>query len=199
MWFKFGRFISGLTIACFFLPFFGVSCKGPDKLGDMDVVTFSGADMVGGCTPGGLISEANKQSGADGSMREGDPMSKMDVSKTPRQPLAIIALVLALGVFALAWVRSRKAMTGAAVLSVACLGALIGLWLKVGGDLKNDIADYKNKDGAGGEFAAQMTKDTELEAGPRMGLYATCLSLLAGAALCGLALKEPEGTELQEG
>lgn len=184
LWFKFGRLISGLTIACFFLPFFGVSCEG------LDVVTMSGADMVGGCQPGGMIASAKDT--AD----KNDDMGGLDfkVDKTPREPLAIVALVLALGVFGLSWVRSRKAMTGAAALSVACLGALIGLYLKVGGDLKKDIDDYGRKDNAG-SIGAQMKKETNVDAGARMGLWLTCFGLIAAGTLSGLALKEPEGSE----
>jgi len=188
VWFKFGRFITGLTIACFFLPFFGVSCKG------MDVVTMSGADMVGGCQPGGLLAEAKEEAGTKpDSLGSGS----VDVGKVPREPLAIVALALAIGVFAMSWMRTRKAMTASVVMSVACIGALVGLWIKVGGDLKKDISEYAKKEAAGGEIGAQITKDSEVEAGPRMGLYMACLGLMAGAALCGLALKEPEGTELQ--
>lgn len=184
LWFKFGRFISGLTIACFLLPFFGVSCEG------VDVVTMSGADMVGGCEPGGLVSGAKDSAGGK------DDMGGLDlkVDKVPREPLAIVALALAFGVFGLSWVRTRKAMTGAAALSLVCLGALIGLYLKVGGDLKKDIADYGKKDEAG-SIGGQMMKDTKVEAGARFGLYLACMGLIAAGAISGLALKEPEGSE----
>ena len=155
----------------------------------------SGADMVGGCEPGGLLVEAGKEAS-----KGDDAMAKsgVKIDKVPREPLAIVALALAVAVFGLSFVRTRKSMTGAVVLSVACLGALIGLWLKVGGDLKKDIDKYKDSGGEAGEMGAQMAKETELDAGPRMGLYLTCLFLIGGAVVAGRALKEPEGTELQE-
>src|SRR5262245_52636589 len=105
LWFKLGRFITGLTIACFFLPFFGVSCEG------MDVVNFSGVDMVGGCKPGGLIVEAAEEGkrGGGGGMEGGD----VKIENVDREPLAIAALALALVVAGLSWVRSRGAMIGA--------------------------------------------------------------------------------------
>jgi hypothetical protein len=202
LWFKFGRFITGLTIACFFLPFFGVSCQG------MDVVTFSGADMVGGCKPGGLIADAESQAKSMGMGGHSEGMSAKEekpVPTTPREPLAIVALVAALAVFGLSWVRTRKAMLGAVVLSVVSLGAVAGLYIKVGGDLKADVDKemHKKKGDSpeaelGSEMSKQMMKEMPIESGARMGLYATCLLLIAGAALCGMALKEPEGAELQD-
>src|SRR5690606_31532548 len=96
LWFKFGRFITGVTIACFFLPFFGVSCDG------MEVVHVSGADMVGGCKPGGMLTEPTKEYKGD---RRGEPVVK--VENVDREPLAIAALGLAVVVFGLSWVRSR--------------------------------------------------------------------------------------------
>lgn len=182
LWFKFGRFITGLTIACFFLPFFGVSCEG------LEVVTVSGADMAGGCKPGGLIAEAEEKKGRAGG---DDQMGGVTLDEVPREPLAIVALALAVVVFGLSWVRSRGAMLGAAALSVACLGVLIGLYLKVGGQLQRDVDKELGKSSMGSE----MMKKTEVDAGARYGLWATCIGLLGAAVLCGLALKEPEGTE----
>ncbi len=191
MWFKLGRFITGLTIACFFLPFFGVSCDG------MDVITVSGADMVGGCKPGGLLSEAANEGNKHGPAG-GDAMSsQMKVDKVPVEPLAIAALALAFAAFGLSWLKTRKGMTGAAVASVACLGALIGLWLKVGGDLEEDVAGQMLKKNGGGEMGQSMMKDSKVDAGSRFGLYLACAGLIGAAALAGLASREPEGTELQ--
>jgi hypothetical protein len=188
MWFKFGRFITGLTIACFFLPFFGVSCNG------MDVITVSGADMVGGCKPGGLIADAEDQKKAQRAGRGGEATDgDIQVDKVPREVLAIVALGLAHVVFGLSWVRSRGAMTGAAVLSVACIGALIGLYVKVGGKMRDDVAAQTTKK----DLGSSMMRDTKttIDAGARFGLWASCLGLIASAALSGLALREPEGTE----
>src|SRR6187551_168841 len=86
LWFKFGRFITGVTIACFFLPFFGVSCEG------MDVVNFSGADMVGGCKPGGLIADAQEQKQERGMGGGGDMDGDIKIENVQREPLAIVAL-----------------------------------------------------------------------------------------------------------
>lgn len=68
-WNKLGRVATGLIVLCFFMPFFGVSCDG------MDVITISGADMAGGCKPGGLISESKDRGG---SKRGGSMEAKVD-------------------------------------------------------------------------------------------------------------------------
>jgi hypothetical protein len=176
LWFKFGRFLTGVTIACFFLPFFGVSCDG------LDVVTVSGADMAAGCKPGGLIAEADDQSRGMGGSSSGE----MKIDNVPVEPLAIAALGLAVIVFGLSWVRTQKAMTAAFVVSIACLGALIGLWLKVGGDFDDRIGKEMNKEMAGN----QIMKDVKVESGSRFGLWMSIGTLLGAAAITGLALKE---------
>src|SRR5688572_4307621 len=94
VWFKLGRFITGVTIACFFLPFFGVSCEG------MDIVHFSGADMAGGCKPGGLITDAQDQKGMGGGA---EMKADIKIDNVEREPLAIVALGLALVVAGLSW------------------------------------------------------------------------------------------------
>jgi hypothetical protein len=206
LWFKFGRFITGLTIACFFLPFFGVSCQG------MELVTITGADMVGGCTPGGMLGDAENQAKGMGGGMGHDSMSsksEMKVDKAPREPLAIVALLAALAVFGLSWVRTRKAMLGAVVLSVVSLGAIAGLYIKVNGDMTSkvdEMNELKHKKShadspdaeLGESMGKEMMKDVNIDAGSRYGLFATCLLLIGGAALCGMALKEPEGAELQD-
>lgn len=183
LWFKFGRFITGLTIACFFLPFFGVSCEG------MEVITISGADMAGGCKPGGMLAEADEKKKSGGG--DDEDMGGVKVDKVPREVLAIVALALAVVVFGLSWVRTKGAILGAAVCSIACLGALTGLYIKVGGELKDSVDKAVKAEGAGG----QMMRETKVDAGSRFGLWGACLGLIASAALCGLASREPEGTE----
>jgi hypothetical protein len=188
LWFKFGRFITGITIACFFLPFFGVSCGG------MDVITVSGTDMVGGCRPGGLIADAQDQKEARGGaavMREND----VTVDKVEREPLAIVALLLAIAVFGFSWVRTRSAMLAAFALSLACLGALAGLYVKVGGELKEAVDKQLTKQK--GEVD-RMMKEADVDAGSKFGLWITCLDLIGIAALAGLASREPEGAELAD-
>jgi hypothetical protein len=186
-WFKFGRFISAITIACFFLPFFGVSCEG------MEVITISGADMVGGCKPGGLLADAADQKSKRMGDAPGDSDMKGDIKidKVPREPLAIVALGLALVVFGLSWMRTKGAMTAAAAVSVACIGALIGLWLKVGGDMKGDVDKALKKD-AGSGLGEKMMKETKVDAGSRFGLYLTVFGLLGTAALAGRASRDPD-------
>jgi hypothetical protein len=179
LWFKFGRFITGITIACFFMPFFGVSCEG------MDVITISGADMVGGCKPGGLIVDAQEQKSKErdmGEQSDGD----IKISNVDREPLAIVALALALIVAGLSWVRSRGAMIGALALSIACIGALAGLYIKVGGDMDKAIGAELDKKNVG----STMMKDTKVDSGGRFGLWLTIGGLLGTAVLSGLALKE---------
>jgi hypothetical protein len=186
LWFKFGRFITGVTIACFFLPFFGVSCEG------MDVVNFSGADMVGGCKPGGLIADAQQQKESRGG---GELKGDITIENVEREPLAIAALGLALVVAGLSWVRSKKAMFGAFALSLACIGALAGLYLKVGGDLDKAVEQEVGKT-KGSRAGSKIMKETKVEAGSRFGLWLTVAGLLGVAALTGLALKEPDGAPL---
>ena len=177
LWNKLGRFITGVTIACFFLPFFGVECGG------MEVVHFSGTDMVGGCKPGGALTEKDPEMGGGGDM-------DVKIENVDREPLAIVAFVLALVVAGLSWVRTRGAMIGAMAVSLACLAALVALWVKVGGDMKKEIdAAMSKKGGAGGD----MMKEAKVEAGGRFGLWMTGLGLLTVAVMTGLALKEKEG------
>jgi hypothetical protein len=185
LWFKFGRFLTGITLACFFMPFFGVSCGG------IDVITVSGTDMVGGCQPGGALAEQKEREDSfGGSPREGKAEIKID--KVEREPLAIVALVLAIAVFGFSWMRTRSAMIAAFALSIACLGALCGLYIKVGGELKDAVDKEMTKSGAG----SQMMKETEVDAGSKFGLWLTCLSLIGVAAVTGLGVREPEGAEL---
>lgn len=181
LWFKFGRFITGVTIACFFLPFFGVSCDG------MEVVHVSGADMVGGCKPGGMLTEPTKEYKGD---RRGEPVVK--VENVDREPLAIAALGLAVVVFGLSWVRSRGAMIAAFALSLACIGALAGLYVKVGGTFDEQIDQQMKKETSG----SALMKDVNVESGSRFGLWLTVGGLLGIAALTGLALWDPEHAPL---
>jgi hypothetical protein len=181
IWFKFGRFITGVTIACFFLPFFGVSCEG------VDVITVSGADMVGGCKPGGLIAEADEQ-GKGGGMSGGGDM-EMKIDNVKREPLAIAAFALALVAAGLAWVRSRKATLSALCVSIACVGALTGLYIKVGGDMKKAVDAELSKKNTG----SQVMKDTKVDTGSRFGLWLVVLGLVGTGVLAGRALKEEDG------
>lgn len=181
IWFKFGRFITGVTIACFFLPFFGVSCEG------VDVITVSGADMVGGCKPGGLIAEAADEGKGRGMSSE-DMQADMKIDNVKREPLAIAAFGLMLVAAGLSWVRSRRATLGALAVSIACVGALVGLYIKVGGEMNKAVDAELSKKKAGSE----MMKDTKVETGSRFGLWLVVAGLIGVAALSGRALKEED-------
>lgn len=191
LWSKVGRYFSAIVIAAFFLPFFGVSCDG------MEVLTVSGADMVGGCKPGGMIAEMEKEEGrqrkrhaADddlGGSSSGGSLSG-HVDNVEREPLAIVALVLVLAGFGAAWVRTKKGMLASFALSLATLGVLVGLWLKVGGTLKEAV----DKEKLGKSGGSEMTKDVKIDAGGRYGLWLSGIMLLSIAGITGRALREPE-------
>jgi len=196
LWNKVGRYFSALVIAAFFLPFFGVSCEG------MEVVTVSGADMVGGCKPGGMIAQSEKQESRARKNRMDDP--DMDgtgpsreggmgahVDNVEREPLAIVALVLVLAGFAAAWMRNRRGMTLSFGLAIATIGVLVGLWIKVGGELKDAVA----KENATMK-SSSMKKDVRIDAGGRYGLWLSGLLLVSIAVITGRALREPDGPDL---
>ena len=195
LWNKVGRYFSAVVIAAFFLPFFGVSCEG------MDVITVSGADMVGGCKPGGMITDMEKEEGNRGRKhdvddddhssanaprhRGGDGGLDMKVDKVEVEPIAIIAMALALGLFGAAWVRSRKGMTASLALSIACIGALVALYIKVGGELK-DAVDKETL----AKSEGKMAKDVKVNAGGRYGLWLSFAMLAGCAYITGRALRE---------
>ena len=198
LWNKIGRYFSALVIAAFFLPFFGVSCDG------MEVITVSGADMVGGCKPGGMISEMEKEEGRQRKSRMDDP--DMDgtreskkggmsghVDNVEREPLAMVALALAIAGFAVAWMRSRKGLTISFGVAIATIGVLVGLWVKVGGDLREAV----DKEALGKTNASsRMTKDVKIDAGGRYGLWLSGILLVSIAVITGRALREPDGPDL---
>ncbi|MDB4956348.1 MAG: hypothetical protein JWO36_3917 [Myxococcales bacterium] len=181
-WNKFGRFISGIVIGCFFLPFFGISCDG------MDVVTFSGTDMVGGCKPGGVLTQMDDDQKNHPEKKTGSVDIKIE--NTPREPLAIAAFAVVLVCFGLAWVRTRKALLASCALSIVGLALLIALYVKVKGDLGRDIDEQASK-------GSKMLKKGEVSAGGRMGLWGACLGLIAISTLTGLALKEKDAPDPQ--
>jgi hypothetical protein len=183
LWHKAGRFITGVVVLAFFLPFFGVSCGG------MDVITVSGADMVGGCRPGGMISEAADEVADSGLTDEGGGGGGKGpkIDKVDREPLAIIALALAVISFGLAWVRSRNALVGALVVSLAGIGALGGLYVKVSGDMKDGIEKEIKKEAGPGK---SKEVDMAIESGGRMGLWLAFIAFASVAGLTGAALRE---------
>lgn len=150
----------------------------------MDVISVSGTDMVAGCKPGGLASEARDTN--TGSVA-------VSVENVPREPLAIVAFLLAVAVFATAWVRTRGALVAACVLAFAGAIALGGVWIVVGGKLKDEVTDALKKDQSdAGGAAREMTKDMmkDVEAGSRFGLWISALGLLGIGSLTLLALRE---------
>lgn len=185
-WAKFGKALHIIVVVAFFLPFFGISCRDKDMPGgeSIDIITISGADMTFGCEPGGMISEAKNSEELGGG---GDFAGDMKIDKVKIEPLAILAMLAAVGgVLAAFLLKGRKAVMGSLVASVLCLGAVVGVWLKVGGEIDSTITDKMKADMA----ESSMMKDSEVESGPRMGLWISLACLVACAGLAALALKE---------
>jgi len=187
-----GRWISILMVVCFFLPFFGISCAG------QEIVTISGTDMVWGGKPGGMLADAGDMGGGD---------AKMKVEKIDPEPLAIAAFACALIVASLAWVRKRGAIMGAAAAAIVGFGLMIGMYVKIGGDLKD-----KSKAGLMAQQPKQYNDDSlesgmedmardvgskiqdelpEIESGPRMGFWLVSLLFLLSGTFAGFGLKDP--------
>jgi hypothetical protein len=190
-WQRLGRYFSAIVIAAFFLPFFGVSCEG------MEVITVSGADMVGGCKPGGMIAQMEKEEGRarkrvgvdENDSRGGGRMSDSmggAVDNVEREPLAIVALALAVLGFAAAWVRTRTGLMASLALAIATIGVLVGLWVKVGGTLREAV----DKETLG--KSEGMKRDVKIDAGSRYGLWLTGIMLFSIIGLTARALREPE-------
>ena len=176
-WNKLGRFISAIVVVAFFLPFFGVSCQG------LDVVTVSGADMVGGCRPGGLAAAAqdeHKSSSADRSSAD------LKVENVKREPLAIIALALALAAAAFAWTRTRNALKVSFGLSLAGIAVLVALYVTVSKEI--DDAVHEQATTSASKITKDLTKD--IDSGTRFGLWIVLAGLAATAVMTGLALRD---------
>jgi len=141
----------------------------------MDVITISGFDMVIGAKPGGLLVEAGK----DGNMQGGE----VKVDNVEIEPLAIVALVLVVACLGVSLVRKRWSPKAGLGLSLAAIGTLVGLYLKVMG-VMGDAIKKQNADAQKSEFA----KDVKIDAGGRMGLWGAGLGLLALAVLAGRSL-----------
>lgn len=178
MWSRAGKFVSAVVILGFFLPFFGVSCDG------MDVITISGADMVGGCKPGGLITAAEE----DGKMEGGKIEAKIDDVSV--EPFAIGALVLVVAMFGLSFVTSRKALQGALIAAVLAAGLLVALYVK----MKGEMMEAVEKESAS-MSKSRMMSDTKVSAGGRMGLWLVGLGLLSVIGMTASAMiKKPDPT-----
>jgi hypothetical protein len=162
-----------VVIACFFLPFFGISCES--NKGSIDAITISGAQMVGGCKPGGMLADATEHA-----ERNGSKGSQAQVENVEREPLAVVALLLCVAAFALAWVRKRGALIGVIVVALAGLGAMGGLFVKVSGDLKEAIEKESKHSG---DLGKEMEKDTKLSSGSRFGFWLVAIGLAGAAAL----------------
>ena len=183
-WNKAGKWISGIVVLCFFLPFFGISCD------NVDVVHFSGVDMVGGCAPGGMLVDMAEEGKSTGGRHGGGDM-KMDakIDKVDREPLAIVALAAALIVFGAAWQKSKGGRALALAFALVSLGAIGGLFVSEKGKL-DDMISEQNKGKK--DLGKEMMKDTKIEAGARFGLWVTAFGLLTLAGLAGAALKQGE-------
>jgi len=190
-WNSLGKWFSIVVVLCFFLPFFGVSCKG------MDVIHVSGADMVGGCRPGGLAVEAADQAKGMDDMPKGkhqkDNELGIDVTNgTDRVPLAIVAMLAAVAVAGAAFMRGRAGMTLALVMGLAGIGAMIGLYITVTRDM-NTMVDAQKKpkgDGMDSKLARDMEKEMEIDAGSRWGFWVTLFGLAGVAGMAAAALKK---------
>lgn len=192
LWNKAGRFLTVTVVLCFFLPFFGISCQG------MEIVKFSGADMVFGCKPGGMIADAENQAkqlgGPDGNV-------KSEVPNVERKPLAIIAFAAAIGAAALAWAMrgKRAALIPTFALALVGTGAMVGLYVTISSELDDAAA----KEGPGGLHVGPTPdrssieleppdelKNIDIDAGARFGFWITSLGFLAIAGITGVALRE---------
>ena len=174
LWHKAGRIVTAVVVLCFFFPFFGVSCNGHD------VVSVSGADMVGGCKPGGMINEV-----ADNMESLGGEMPGVDI-----EPFAIGALVLALAAFGLAWSRKRQALLAACITAALGVAAMAGLWVTMNGKL-NDETD-KVVDAERGGLGRGLQSEANVDAGSRFGFWLTTLGFLGIATLTAMSLREKE-------
>lgn len=171
MWNRIGKFVGGLVIVCFFLPFFGVSCDG------MDVITISGADMVGGCKPGGLIAAAEDE----GQMQGGKLETKID--NVDVEPFAIAALVLVLVMFGLSFLASRSATRNALIAAVLSLGLLVALYIKINGAMGDAVEKEARSIKQG-----RMMSEVNVDAGGRFGLWGVGLGLFAVIGMTASAL-----------
>jgi len=185
-WAKFGKVLHVVVVVAFFLPFFGISCRDKDMPGgeSIDVITFSGADMAMGCAPGGLAAQAKDE--ADGGGMSGGSLD-MKIDKVKIEPLAIIALLLAVaGVLVAFLAKGRQAVMGSLITSVLCLGAVVGIWVKVSGEIDTAITDKMKAD----MDKSSMMKGSTVESGGRMGLWISLACLAGCAALAGMALRD---------
>jgi hypothetical protein len=182
-WAKFGKALHIAVVVAFFLPFFGVSCSDKDMPGEsIDIITISTTDMAFGCEPGGMISEAKNNKDMGGMMGDDD----LKLEKVAIEPLAIIALLAAVGgVLAAFLLKGRKAVMGSLIATVLCLGAVVGIALKVGGEIDSAITDKMKAD----MEKSSMTRDSKIESGFRMGFWISLACLTACGALAGLSLK----------
>lgn len=189
-WNSLGKYFSIVVVLCFFLPFFGVSCKG------MDVIHVSGADMVGGCAPGGLAVEAAKDQGMD-DMPKGkhskDNDLGIDVSKgTDRVPLAIVAMACSILLAGAAFMRGKSGLMLAVVFGLAGIGSMIGLYITMSREMTTMVDEQKKgKDDLGAsKMAREMEKEMDIDAGARWGFWLTLFGMAGVAGMAAAALKK---------
>jgi hypothetical protein len=194
-WKRFGRFSSAVIVACFFLPFFGVSCAG------MDMVTASGADMVGGCRPGGLMMDAQdkQKSHHAAATDDDDSMGGVDmkIDNVDREPLAIVAMALCVALLALSFLSTRGGLVGCMLLALAGLGSLGGLYAKMTTKIHTEMAALDKKDPGASDpestaLSKRLDKDADVDAGSRYGLWLVALGLIGTAVVTGLAMREKD-------
>jgi hypothetical protein len=190
LWARFGKALHIAVVVAFFLPFFGISCSDKDMPGEsIDIITISTADMTFGCEPGGMISEAKNSEELGGRGGGGMMGDDMKLEKVKIEPLAILAMLAAVGgVIAAFLLKGRKAVMGSLIATVLCLGAVVGIALKVGGEIDGAITDKMKVD----MEKSSMTRDSKIESGFRMGFWISLACLAGCAALGVLALKDRE-------
>lgn len=165
-WYRAGRHLSAICIAAFLLPFFGVSYLG------RDVVMISGANMVGGCAP----TRRGPREPLVGPPSPAKPSGEicLDLEQNTQQPLAIVALGLAIALFATSWLRGHRAAAAGLVISLAALGVLAGLWSQMTDELI-----------AGIECSGQVS----LAASSHYGLWFTAALFAVTAGATGWAVR----------
>ncbi len=195
---KVTRFLTPAVVLCFLLPFFGISCDG------VELITISGTDMVGGCKPGGMLSEMGDDEDRPGRSRGGSMSGKVENVKV--EPLAIAAFALALIATGLAWVRTRQALLAACIVAFLGVGVMAGLYIKVMGDMKAAAEKGAKPKEKPPSPDGQINLDLDMESkmkgkvsiDSKFGFWLATLGFIAVGTLTALALKQKQGPPAPE-
>lgn len=191
---RFGSVFSGVVVVAFFLPFFNITCAG------IDVLHWSGFDMVHGGKPAGQIVEMaegmKKEFGDKDQTKKKKKKKEKEIGGVPVRALAIVAFGAALVMFGLGFVKRRQAVIACAVLGVVGFGSLIGLYVQVKADVMGDnrIAAEKPEKitPMADQAQAVVDKAPKVEFGTDIGFWVANLGFLAVAVLGFLAAREPD-------